>query len=313
MMRWRHCRLRGLRSVSTAAVLVGAFTLAVTTAVTPAYADTIRQREWHIDAMQLPDIWKLSNGKGITVAVIDGGVDAQLPDLVGQVLPGKDFSPTVKSSSEAKQYSHGTTMASLIAGSGKGLGGQGAVGVAPGAKILPLRVIYNSNAASDADSQKGIEEDIAKALRFAADSPARVINISEGAYGANSDLDSAVSYALSKGKLIFASVGNERAQDNPVEYPAAIPGVVGVAALDHNGAATSESETGPQVALSAPANGHGGRLPRWSRLLPVPRHQRRHRRRFRLCRSRLGQAPRLDRQRGSAFVDQDRQVGGQYG
>ncbi|MDI5965332.1 type VII secretion-associated serine protease mycosin [Streptantibioticus silvisoli] len=228
-------------------------TLTGSIAAVPAYAaDSPRQDEWHINAMRLPDAWKISEGKGITVAVIDGGVDAALPDLQGQVLPGHDFSPNVKVSVTSDDETHGTGMASLIAGTGRGFGGDGAVGVAPQAKILPLRVASNLNAADEGANEAVYIPQLASALRYAADSSARVINMSVAVSHATPGLRSAVAYALSKGKLIFAGAGNSKQAGNPVEYPAGIPGVVGVGALDKQGNATSESETGPQVALSAP-------------------------------------------------------------
>lgn len=249
------CRRRSRlsRGALAFAAFLGAAALAGPAAVTPAYASTTpRQQEWHINAMRLPDAWKYSEGKGITVAVVDGGVDASLPDLRGQVLPGRDFSPNVPVSYTSEQGQHGTGMASLIAGTGRGLGGNGTVGVAPEAKILPVRVAADLNAANEGANEAVILPQMAQAIRFAADSSARIINISLGADSDPPALRSAVRYALSKGKLVVAAVGNSRQDGNPVQYPGGIPGVVGVGAVDKKGVATSESETGSQVALVAP-------------------------------------------------------------
>ena len=65
--------------------------LLVGAAATPAYAESVRSQQWHLDAMHAEEMWKVSKGEGITVAVIDSGVDSSLPDLKGQVLEGKDF------------------------------------------------------------------------------------------------------------------------------------------------------------------------------------------------------------------------------
>jgi hypothetical protein len=78
------------------------------------------------------------------------------------------------------------------------------------------------------------------------------VNLSLGDSAGSPDLQSAVSYALSKGKLLVAAVGNDGDKGNPVEYPAAYPGVVGVSAIDQSSTVASLSEHGPQVALSAP-------------------------------------------------------------
>lgn len=221
-------------------VLVGLLLAGVAT--TPAQAGTIRQDQWHLDVMKADDIWKVSTGKGVTVAVIDTGVGS-LPELEGQVLPGKDFAPDSIEGDERTDYeSHGTTMAALIAATGKHPSGNGAFGLAPGAKILPIRVPHEENLSSPSWTA---------AIRYAADSDAKIINISLATPKDDPARIDAVKYALAKGKLIFAGVGNHGHSTNEVLYPAATPGVVGVGAVDTKGVATKESERGPQVDLSA--------------------------------------------------------------
>ncbi|GAA3380834.1 type VII secretion-associated serine protease mycosin [Streptomyces racemochromogenes] len=219
-------------------------------AVAPAHAQTIREQQWHLDAMKVDDVWKISTGKGVTVAVIDTGV-GRIPELEGQVLPGKTF-PAGDGNGDARDDydGHGTSMAAMIAGTGSHPSGDGAYGLAPGAKILPIRV---PNVLEEAATPTWVE-----AIRFAADSEAQIINISQGRAGSPEDdraRAEAVKYALSKGKLIFAAVGNEGDTLNRVNYPAATPGVVGVAAVDSDGRATKESEHGVQVDMSAPGVG----------------------------------------------------------
>ncbi|MFB6810915.1 type VII secretion-associated serine protease mycosin [Streptomyces sp. NPDC056387] len=211
-------------------------------AATPAHAETIRSKQWHLDAMKADDIWKTSTGKGVIVAVIDSGVD-RIPELEGQVLPGKDFATSAGGDERTDYDKHGTTMAAVIAGSGKHPSGDGAFGLAPGAKILPIRVPHEFNPTSPSWTE---------AIRYAADSDAKVINISMVSEKDDPARLEAVKYALSKGKLIFAGAGNDGNTTNHVLYPAATPGVVGVAAVDSEGAATAESQHGPQVDLSAP-------------------------------------------------------------
>ncbi|MCY0918112.1 type VII secretion-associated serine protease mycosin [Streptomyces sp. H27-G5] len=231
----------GMRMHRRTSVLVGLLLVGV--AANPAQAGTIRQDQWHLNVMKADDIWKISTGKGVTVAVIDTGV-GQLPELEGQVLPGKDFAPDSLEGDERTDYeSHGTAMAALIAATGKNPSGDGPYGLAPGVKILPIRVPHEENLSSPSWTA---------AIRYAADSDAKVINISLATPKDDPARIDAVKYALSKGKLIFAGVGNHGHSTNEVLYPAATPGVVGVGAVDANGVATRESQRGPQVDITAP-------------------------------------------------------------
>ncbi|MBP0934507.1 type VII secretion-associated serine protease mycosin [Streptomyces sp. KCTC 0041BP] len=231
----------GMRMRRATSALVGLLLAGV--AATPAHAETIREQQWHLTAMKADDIWKISTGKGVTVAVIDSGV-ARVPELEGQVLPGKDFATSGYEGDERTDYdNHGTSMAAIIAGSGKHPSGDGAFGLAPGAKILPIRVPHDDQMISPSWTQ---------AIRYAADSDAKIINISMGTSKDDPARFEAVKYALSRGKLIFAAVGNDGDNLNEVNYPAATPGVVGVGAVDAGGAATQESQHGHQVDMSAP-------------------------------------------------------------
>ncbi|MFD9480339.1 MULTISPECIES: type VII secretion-associated serine protease mycosin [Streptomyces] len=214
-------------------------------AATPAHAATIRSQQWHLDAMKADEIWKVSTGKGVTVAVIDGGVK-DVPELEGQVVPGKNLATSLPGDERTSSGSHGTAMAAIIAGTGKHPTGDGAYGLAPAAKILPIRV---------SDVEGLATPPWVEAIRYAADSDAKIINISLGiASKPEDDLAraEAVKYALSKGKLVFAAVGNSGDVGNEVEYPGATPGVVGVGAADAKGKATEESQHGPQVDMAAP-------------------------------------------------------------
>ncbi|MGW1766142.1 type VII secretion-associated serine protease mycosin [Streptomyces sp. NPDC002073] len=211
-------------------------------AAAPAHAESIRSMQWHLDSMQAEEIWKISTGQGVTVAVIDSGV-ARVPELEGQVVPGKDLA-NAEGDERVDYDSHGTAVASVIAANGKGPGGDGAFGLAPGAKILPIRV-------SQGGGGEAANESFDKAIRFAADSDAEIINISMVSAD-SARFAEAVKYALSRGKLIFAGAGNDGDSGNRVLYPAATPGVVAVAAVDRSANATKESQHGPQVDLAAP-------------------------------------------------------------
>ncbi|MFI1397825.1 type VII secretion-associated serine protease mycosin [Streptomyces sp. NPDC020681] len=228
--------------------------LLVGIAATPAHAETIREQQWHLDVMKADEMWQTSTGKGVTVAVIDSGVDDTLADLKGQVLPGLDLSQEQAGDENTDYDGHGTGMASMIAGTGKRPGGKGAFGLAPGAKILPIRLPKGDEGTNLADNPKLWNGSVAKGIRFAADSGARVINISQATRDSSDVIAEAVKYALGKGSLIFAGVGNDGDAGNEVMYPAATPGVVGVGAVDRSIGVTAESQRGPQVDLGAPGD-----------------------------------------------------------
>ncbi|MEU9007622.1 S8 family serine peptidase, partial [Streptomyces sp. NPDC048551] len=211
-------------------------------AATPAQAQTIREKQWHLDAMKVDDIWKTSTGKGVTVAVVDTGV-GRVSELEGQVLAGKNLAPSQDGDERTDYDNHGTGIAAMIAGTGKHSSGDGAIGLAPGVKILPIRVPIENDPTHPGMTQ---------AIRYAAATDAKIINISMSSDKEDPARLEAVKYALSKGKLIFAAVGNDAQGLNNPKYPAATPGVVGVGAIGPDGGVTEESERGPQVDLSAP-------------------------------------------------------------
>ncbi|MGT2528646.1 type VII secretion-associated serine protease mycosin [Streptomyces nojiriensis] len=234
-----------MRMRKATSALVGLLLAGV--AATPAHAETIRSQQWHLDAMKADEIWKITTGKGATVAVIDTGVN-QIPELEGQVLPGKTFGvDDAEVGRDNDYYGHGTGVAAMIAATGKHPSGDGGYGLAPGVKILPIRVPDMLEAASTPS--------MVEAIRYAADSDAKVINISMGLHTKPEEDQgraAAVKYALSKGKLVFAAAGNSGNSTNELEYPAATPGVVAVGAVDTKGEPTSESQHGPQIDVAAP-------------------------------------------------------------
>jgi len=237
-------RILAALSVTASLLLSSAAAAGAAPAVT-----SIRAQEWWLSGMHAPDVmWPISTGKGITVAVIDSGVNANHPDLVGQVLPGQNFSG-LPGGADTDTSGHGTGVASLIAGTGKGWDGKGMYGLAPGAKILPLRVVAKGD--TEATNAANFARQLSAAIRVAADSDAQIINISMVQVETESTVRSAVDYALAKGKLIVAGAGNSGNVGDPVEYPAAYPGVVGVGETDQNGNVAPESEYGSQLALTA--------------------------------------------------------------
>ncbi|WP_405660580.1 type VII secretion-associated serine protease mycosin [Streptomyces sp. RK9] len=224
--------------------------LLVGSAAAPAHAEPVPGKQWHLGAMKAEQMWQTSKGKGLTVAVIDTGVDPESPGLEGRVLDGKDFAPSSRAGDEHTDYDgHGTAMAGLIAGSGEYGGGNGAFGLAPGADILPVRMPDTKDV-----SPFEVPTYFSKGIRYAADSGARIINVSMGGGMDSAELTKAVEYALYKGALVLAGTGNDAEKKQGVAYPAATPGVVGVAAVGKNLRRASWSQRGPQVDIAAPGD-----------------------------------------------------------
>lgn len=243
---------RAAKRIAVAGAALGAV-LGLSTGMAPlAAADGVgHEKQWYLDDMRAEAMWKVADGKGVKVAVIDSGVNAQTPSLKGQVL-ADEVTGDVGYHATKDYAGHGTTVAEMIAGTGAGGGLQG---IAPGAKILPYRIALTG--LDEAESKRAPED--AEAVRAAADSDAKIINMSFGGDYPEPDLKAAIQYAYSKGKLLFASVGNNAKKKNSIGYPAAYPGVVGVAALDESGQVGDFSEHGEYVDLAAP----GLDLPFW--------------------------------------------------
>jgi type VII secretion-associated serine protease mycosin len=196
-------------------------------------------RHYWIDQLGLPRAWQLSRGDGVTVGVLDTGVDRGLPDLSGAVLPGRAFPDLGNGVNDA--WGHGTTVAMLIAG--RGAAGA-TTGVAPRATILPV-------------TTAGTAETVDQGIRWLVDQHVKVINLSvvrPGTSGdqASTDFDAALRYAGEHDVVVVAAAGNS-SEDAGVVSPANRPGVVAVSAVDRSGAFRPEiSVEGPEVALSAP-------------------------------------------------------------
>ncbi|MGW8976593.1 S8 family peptidase [Streptomyces platensis] len=207
-----------------------------------ASADQTRKDQWPLTVFGVDDIWKVSTGKGVTVAVIDDPVDGSHPDLKGNVLPGKSFLDGGTADRPDGKYEHGTAMASLIAGHGHGPGGgDGVKGLAPDAKILPVGI----------DLGKAATTSYAKALRYAVDHGAKVVNMSFEDYSDTSPAEQeAVDYARKHDVLVVASSGNTGS--SIPRLPSAVPGVLAVGAMDIDLKVWKYSSYGPHIKLLAP-------------------------------------------------------------
>ncbi|WP_279789361.1 S8 family peptidase [Rothia sp. RSM407] len=226
--------------------------------------DDVRQREYWLNEYGITSLWSQATGKGVTVAVIDTGVDGTHPDLEGNVLRGYDASG-VGSEDGWKglgaEPMHGTEVASLIAGHGhdtqgySAIAGQpgkptGVIGVAPDAKILPISLNMGTTGG------KSIDEQIPAAVRYAVDNGAQIINMSIGSNKTSwpQSWDEAFAYAEQKGVLIVAAAGNRGSGLTQVGAPATIPGVLTVGGIDRNKQVSEGSSTqGISIAVVAPS------------------------------------------------------------
>ncbi|MFG3115823.1 S8 family serine peptidase [Streptomyces sp. NPDC048197] len=213
-----------------------------------ASADQIRNDQWALKAFGVEDIWKISTGKGVTVAVIDDPTDGSHPDLKGNVLPGKNYITGGPANQPYEDREHGTAMSSLIAGHGHGPGGaDGVKGLAPDAKILPIAIDLPG---ADSVPKLGAG-DYAEALRYAVDHGAKVVNMSFGVGNAEvtPEEQSAIDYARKHDVLLVAASGNTGGSPS---NPASVPGVLAVGAVDKHLNVWEKSNYGPSLKLTAP-------------------------------------------------------------
>jgi serine protease len=215
----------------------------VTAIGVPTGSDPSRGQQWDLTKIKATDAWQQSTGAGVTVAVIDTGVDARHPDLAGQVLTGYDV--INKSTGIATDPNgHGTHVAGTIAAAtGNGVG---VSAVAPDTTILPIRVLGAGGT--------GYMSDAATGIIYAADHGANVINMSLGSTSKVTAVSNAIAYARSKGVTVVAAAGNQRESGSPTSYPAADAGVIAVAATDSADAAAFYSNEASYVDVAAPGS-----------------------------------------------------------
>jgi type VII secretion-associated serine protease mycosin len=257
----RRPRTRGARAA--VALLAAAASVAaslVGVGAAPAHADGIRDREYWLDEYGIRDAWAVTRGEGVTIAVIDTGVDGSHPDLGGAVVGGADFSTRGSSDGQtpvgADDSAHGTMVASLAAGRGRGTAG--VIGAAPAASILAISIGFGDGPGPSSDDQ------IAEAVRWAVDQGADVINMSltRNTLEWPSSWDDAFLYAMEKDVVVVAAAGNRGSGTTQVGAPATMPGVLTVGGVGRTGEASWDaSSQGITIAVSAPSEQLVGATP----------------------------------------------------
>ncbi|MFI7412272.1 type VII secretion-associated serine protease mycosin [Streptomyces sp. NPDC049627] len=214
--------------------------------------DVIKSTPWSLQRILLDQLWGQATGKGVTVAVIDTGVDKSNKQLTSAVAGGKSY---VDGSETKDIEGHGTRVAGIIAA--RPLSGTGFVGIAPKAKILSYRY-------TGGDQKQGNSHTMSQAISAAVAAGARIINISSDTANKedNDELRGAVAAAVAKGALIVAAAGNDGADGKSARtYPAAYDGVLAVAASDRNDERAFFSQSGDFVDVAAPGVGMVSTVP----------------------------------------------------
>jgi type VII secretion-associated serine protease mycosin len=213
--------------------------------------DSVRDRQYWLDDYGITTAWKTTRGEGVTIAVIDTGVDSTHPDMRGAVVGGADFSGLGSSNGQVPVgedgSEHGTMVASLAAA--RGQGSAGIIGTAPAASILAVSIGFGEGEVSSDDQ-------IAEAVRWSVDNGADIINMSltRNTLEWPESWDDAFLYAMDRDVVIVAAAGNRGSGTTVVGAPATMPGVLAVGGVSRDGAASrNASSQGITIAVSAPS------------------------------------------------------------
>ncbi|HLD79059.1 MAG: hypothetical protein A2822_04440 [Candidatus Staskawiczbacteria bacterium RIFCSPHIGHO2_01_FULL_41_41] len=206
----------------------------------PAPSQPAQKLPWGVDRVDAD----LANntGAGVTVCVVDTGIDKDHPDLQGNIVGGRNFvakGATVDSTKWDDDNGHGSHVAGTIAAVDNTIG---VVGVAPSASLLAAKVLNRQGS--------GYLSDVIAGIDYCVQSGAKVVSMSLGTSSDIQSMHDAVDAAYASGVLLVAAAGND--YGGAVSYPAAYDSVVAVSATDSADNLASFSNVGPQVELAAP-------------------------------------------------------------
>ena len=227
-----------------------------------AVADDIRDnQQWVLGMLNAAAAWQVTRGSGVTVAVIDSGVNPNVSDLAGSVITGPDYTGVTTSLASRQWGVHGTWMASLIAGHGHAGGLSGVTGIAPESRILSIRVIPDRGdphySRYEREPETVIQQSLANGISYAVTHGAQVISMSIGYSAPSGAVRAELQQAYDRGVVVIASAGNSggpsgRDGEAPESFPANYPGVISVGAVDQAGAVAGFSSDNLSVQVAAP-------------------------------------------------------------
>ena len=226
-------------------VAVAVAAAAMLCATSPAaWADSVRDQQWHLKFLNMPAAQQISQGAGVKVGLPDTGVDAHDPELTGVVTDGIDYG-LVPGDGRTDTNGHGTAMAGLIAGRGRGSGSEsGVLGIAPKSSILSAKTLFGNLGGLTGDPAL-----LGKGISWAVKHGANVICIAAGT-SPDPTVKAAVDTALKAGVVVVAAAGNSPSE--PVAFPANIAGVLAVSGINQDGTRADFSSGGPEIMIAAP-------------------------------------------------------------
>ncbi len=215
----------------------------------PAPVEPVTELPWAQQRYAPDRLTSLATGAGVTVAVIDSGVDAEHVQLRGRVLDGADYlDPGLNGQRDCA--GHGTAVASIIAAAPRT--GTGFHGLAPGVRILPVRISEQQVVDGKESGRTVTAAEFALAIRWAVNHGATVLNLSVVLYEDNPAVREAIAFALKQDVVVVAAVGNLHENGDPRPYPAAYEGVLGVGSIGPDGQRSPFSQVGTYVDVVAP-------------------------------------------------------------
>lgn len=201
-----------------------------------------QQMGWSLSMFNIPDVWKISQGDGVKIAVIDSGCDLDHPDLAENLLQGFNFINPGKPPED--DNSHGTHATGIIVASNNDIG---MIGVAPKAKVMPVKTLDSKGS--------GDLENVVKGIRWSVDNGADILSMSLGCPRPIQNIRKAIQYAESKGIPVFCAAGNS-GKTKEIFYPANYPETIAVGSVDETLTRSDFSNTGENLDFMAP----GGKI-----------------------------------------------------